>query len=70
MLKLIGKGEQYVTNEVKLISGVVFTITFVYAKTNVGVRREPWDYLVCTSSNATTPWLVMGDFKAILDFQE
>lgn len=69
-VQLPDKGEQFVMVKVKLISIIVFCATFVYTSTDAVIRRELWDYMVCTTCNTDIPWLVMGEFNSVIDPHE
>ncbi|KAL2471166.1 DNAse I-like superfamily protein [Abeliophyllum distichum] len=46
------------------------TITAVYAKCSVNIRRELWSALIQSAEKLDMPWLIGGDFNAILNRDE
>ncbi|KAJ6426625.1 hypothetical protein OIU84_022261 [Salix udensis] len=51
--------------------GPLVRVTFVYGSSTPAERQELWHYLQYQSSiNAATPWLVTGDFNAIMRRQQ
>ncbi|KAL9689629.1 hypothetical protein QQ045_010017 [Rhodiola kirilowii] len=44
--------------------------SFVYAPNDRGDRCRVWDELIDVSTGIDSPWLVMGDFKAISSWSE
>ncbi|XP_059284882.1 uncharacterized protein LOC132038189 [Lycium ferocissimum] len=45
-------------------------ITFVYGFNTVGERKEMWDQLRTIYSSLTGPWLILGDFNALLSVDD
>ncbi|KAB5521999.1 hypothetical protein DKX38_026318 [Salix brachista] len=65
----INHSPQWITCMAQPISGSTpINITFVYGLNSPGERRELWDYLKNSSvSFNSLPWVMMGDFNAILN---
>lgn len=49
---------------------IKFSVTIVYAKGDKELRMDLWDSLYSISCGMTTPWIVGGDFNAVLNGEE
>lgn len=63
-VRCIEKKLQFITLEVSMPNGGVFTVTVVYVNTDI-IRWEHWE-----TCNINVPWIVMGDSNSILNSQE
>ncbi|KAB5526631.1 hypothetical protein DKX38_020478 [Salix brachista] len=65
---ILSSGAQWITCDASAKGGgFSVRVTFVYGSTTPAERQELWHYFQYQSSiNAATPWLVTGDFNAIM----
>ncbi|XP_050222570.1 uncharacterized protein LOC126672659 [Mercurialis annua] len=66
---LVAKTDQYILGEIQC-EGKKFTCTFVYGLNDAINRRVLWSNLVSQSRNVDNPWIVLGDFNAIIKDSE
>ena len=64
-LDILGQTSQFMHCEVQ-IAGKNFNCTFVYESNQETERETLWNGLVDIAANKSLPWIVMGDFNAIL----
>nr|TKR84759.1 hypothetical protein D5086_0000254640 [Populus alba] len=67
-LKCIHSASQWLTCEVTQVSSPTpIRITFIYGHNTPAARLALWDYINQQStSTASIPWIVLGDFNAII----
>ncbi|KAF9663049.1 hypothetical protein SADUNF_Sadunf18G0117800 [Salix dunnii] len=65
---LVDCSSQWTTCDIRSLSSLHTTrITFVYGSNSYGDRSSLWQYLSLESiSNASIPWVIMGDFNVVL----
>ncbi|KAF5200299.1 Dnase i-like superfamily protein, partial [Thalictrum thalictroides] len=63
-------GLQFITMKVSMINGSSFMLTTVYGSNDLVARRDLWSYLMNFAATNTLPWLVLGDYNAIMSAQE
>lgn len=69
-LVLFHSHEQIITVALQEGGVTIAFLSFVYAKCSSRERRELWDQMASLSSAIHLPWLVSGDFNAILYAEE
>ncbi|XP_022849901.1 uncharacterized protein LOC111371993 [Olea europaea var. sylvestris] len=52
------------------VSSLTFLVSFVYAFHTIVSRRPLWNNIMEYESDCSFPWLIMGDFNNVLNFDE
>ncbi|XP_060170802.1 uncharacterized protein LOC132601754 [Lycium barbarum] len=63
--------EQYVHGQVRIYAtNKNFLLTAVYGLHTIVDRKPLWDDLLTLAQQITIPWLIMGDFNAVLEIED
>ncbi|CAN1126970.1 hypothetical protein LINPERHAP2_LOCUS3738 [Linum perenne] len=69
-IKILGSSHFFIHVQVNWDSGKSCEATFVYASPFIQGRRALWDDLRRISASIAKPWVLMGDFNAIVESSE
>ena len=66
-VEIVMNHQQFIHLRVSNNSGLIFSITPIYASLIPSVRKQPWSDLNKLASFVQGPWLLGGDFNVILN---